>query len=47
MSYRSYPEASLIGIAVGIAVVVTVGLTASRSIMGRKPAQFLRTHAAE
>ena len=47
MAYQPYPEASLIGIAVGIGVVVAVGLTASRSIMGRKPAQFLRTHAAE
>jgi hypothetical protein len=27
--------------------VVAVGLTASRAIMRRKPAQFLRTHAAE
>ena len=47
MTYHLYPQASLIGMAAGMIVVVTVGLTASRSVMGRKPAQFLRTHAAE
>jgi hypothetical protein len=32
---------------VGILAVVLVGLSASRSIMRRKPIQFLRAHAAE
>ncbi len=47
MPYHPYLEASLLGMAAGMAVVVAVGLTASRAIMARKPAQFLRTHAAE
>ena len=47
IAYRPYPAASLVGLAVGVAVVMAVGLSASRAIMRRKPAQFLRTHAAE
>lgn len=45
--YKPYPAASLSGLMAGIAVVMAVGLSASRAIMRRKPAQFLRTHAAE
>jgi putative ABC transport system permease protein len=47
IAYHPYPAASLVGIIAGIAVVVAVGLAASRSIMRRKPAPFLRAHAAE
>jgi putative ABC transport system permease protein len=45
--YQTYPAASLAGLLVGIAAVMAVGLSASRAIMRRKPAQFLRTHSAE
>jgi len=47
LDYHPYLLGSVIGLAAGMAVVVAVGLTASRTIMRRKPAQFLRTHAAE
>ena len=47
MGYHPYPEASLAGLAAGVAVVMMVGLTASRTIMRRKPSQFLRAQAAE
>ncbi|MGD8241915.1 MAG: FtsX-like permease family protein [Desulfobacterales bacterium] len=45
--YNPYAAASLVGLSAGILTVVAVGLGASRTIMRRKPAQFLRTHAAE
>ncbi len=45
--YAPYGAASLVGVLAGILTVLTVGLGASRSIMRRRPAQFLRTHAAE
>ena len=45
--YAVYGLASLVGLLIGILTVLTVGLTASRDIMRRRPAQFLRTHAAE
>jgi len=47
IAYQPYPATSLAGLMVGILAVVLVGLSASRSIMRRKPIQFLRTHAAE
>jgi putative ABC transport system permease protein len=47
IAYQPYPAASLSGLVAGIAVVMAVGLSASRAIMRRKPAHFLRTHAAE
>lgn len=47
IAYAPYPAASLAGVLIGMAVVMAVGLSASRSIMRRKPAHFLRTHAAE
>ncbi|MBC2733517.1 MAG: FtsX-like permease family protein [Desulfobacteraceae bacterium] len=47
IAYQPYPAASLAGLMVGILAVVLVGLSASRSIMRRKPIQFLRAHAAE
>jgi putative ABC transport system permease protein len=47
IAYSSYAAASLIGLLAGVLTVVVVGLSASRAIMRRKPAQFLRTHAAE
>jgi putative ABC transport system permease protein len=47
ISYHTYPAVSAAGIAIGAGVVVAVGLSASRSIMRRKPVQFLRTHSTE
>ena len=47
IAYQPYPAASLGGLMAGILIVLAVGLSASRSIMRRKPAQFLRAHAAE
>ncbi|MDJ0856641.1 MAG: FtsX-like permease family protein [Desulfobacterales bacterium] len=45
--YTAHAAASLAGLLVGILMVMGVGLSASRSIMRRRPARFLRTHAAE
>ncbi len=45
--YMGYGMASLAGLLFGILTVLAVGLGASRTIMRRRPAQFLRTHAAE
>jgi putative ABC transport system permease protein len=47
IAYQPYPAASLAGLVTGILVILAVGLSASRSIIRRKPAQFLRAHAAE
>ena len=47
IGYHLYPAVSLVGLVVGILTVVIVGLSASGSIMRRKPIQFLRAHAAE
>jgi putative ABC transport system permease protein len=47
IGYHPYPAASLGGLLVGILAVIIVGLSASGSIMKRKPIQFLRAHAAE
>ncbi len=47
IAYTPYAATSLVGLSAGILTVVAVGLGASRTIMRRKPAQFLRTHAAE
>ncbi len=45
--YTAHTAASLAGLLAGILTVMGVGLSASRSIMRRRPARFLRTHAAE
>ncbi len=45
--YAPHAAASLAGLVVGVLVVMGVGLSASRTIMRRRPARFLRTHAAE
>ena len=47
IGYEPYPTASLMGLVIGILAVLLVGLSASRSIMRRKPIQFLQAHAAE
>ncbi|MGD9331906.1 MAG: FtsX-like permease family protein [Desulfobacterales bacterium] len=47
IAYAPYPAASLAGLLAGVFTVVAVGLSASSAIMRRKPAQFLRAHAAE
>ena len=45
--YAGYATASLAGLLFGVLTVLAVGLGASQTIMRRRPAQFLRTHAAE
>jgi hypothetical protein len=45
IDYQPYPAPSLAGLAVAMLVVMAVGLGASRGIMRRKPAQFLRSQA--
>jgi putative ABC transport system permease protein len=45
--YTAYMAVSLAGMLAGILMILAVGLSASRPIMRRRPAQFLRTHAAE
>jgi putative ABC transport system permease protein len=47
IAYAPQGLASLAGLLAGSLIVVVVGLSASRGIMRRKPAQFLRSHAAE
>ncbi|MDJ0721598.1 MAG: FtsX-like permease family protein [Desulfobacterales bacterium] len=45
--YAPHAAVSLAGLVAGILTVMGVGLSASRAIMRRRPARFLRTHAAE
>jgi putative ABC transport system permease protein len=47
IAYNGHAAASLSGMLGGSLIVVIVGLSASRSIIRRKPAHFLRSHAAE
>ena len=47
IAYTPHAAASLAGLVAGVLTVIGVGLSASRAIMRRRPARFLRTHAAE
>ncbi len=42
IGYRPFPAVSLLMVAATVALVVTVGMTASRSIMAKKPVVYLR-----